>query len=89
MDEKIQRAVEKNAKVRLDDLLEDESLKVEAETVEEIRMICNSTAKQNFSNKVDDLKKHVLPKKDEVLDNLMWLLNYIMTRRLGSQSLPL
>jgi len=67
--EKLRRAIEAGTKVRIEDLLEDSSIKVQDEYVEDqIRIICNNTGKSNFKQKVEDLKKFVVkkqPVKDE------------------------
>lgn len=43
--EKIKKAVDAEAKVRLDDILEDETITVDSDTIEDIRCICNNTGK--------------------------------------------
>ena len=47
--DKIKSHIEAGTKVRLDDLLEDETINVDNEHVEDqIRIICNNTGKGNF-----------------------------------------
>lgn len=105
IDEKIKRAHELGSKVRLDDLLDDETIKVENEYVEDqIRIICNNTGKGNFKQKIEDLKKFVIKKPPKVgddgkeivdeksaraEDHLRWLIHYILSKRLGAQSVAL
>jgi hypothetical protein len=61
--EKLRRAVENETKVRLEELLEDSSIQIQDEYVEDqIRIICNNTGKSNFKQKVEDLKKFVIKK---------------------------
>lgn len=47
--DKIKKAIENGTKVRLDEILDDPSIKVENEDVEDnIRKICNNTGRGNF-----------------------------------------
>ena len=49
IDEKIMRANEQGSKVRLDDILDDETIKVENEWIQDqIRMTCNNAGRANF-----------------------------------------
>jgi CCR4-NOT transcription complex subunit 1 len=86
-------------------LIEDNSIKVDNEDVEDsLRIICNNTGKSNFIQKVEDLKKYVIPKPPTVgvdgteiidekslkaEDNLRWFIQYILAKRLGAQSITL
>lgn len=57
LNEKIKATVEKGSKLRLTDLLDDESIKVDDEwTEDQIRLICNQTDKGNFKQKIQDLR---------------------------------
>jgi hypothetical protein len=103
--EKIRNAKETGGKVRLEELLDDSSIKVESEYVEDqIRIICNNTGRGNFERKIEDLKKFVIKNPaqydeegkevaDETSakadDHLRWFIHYILTKRLGAQSLAL
>ena len=105
IDEKIKNAKEQGTKARLDELLDDETIKVENEYVEDqIRSICNHTGRGNFKQKIEDLKKFVIKKPPkmgedgrEVVDeksakagdHLRWFIHYILTKRLGAQSVAL
>ena len=47
--EKISAAIERGGKIRLEDLLEDSSINVDNEDIEDqMRIICNNTGKSNF-----------------------------------------
>lgn len=97
---KISKAVESEGKVRLADLLDDETIKVENEYVEDqIRIICNHTDKGNFKQKIEDLKKFVIKKPSKIgedgkeivdeksakaEDHLKWFIHCILTRRIGT-----
>ena len=97
---KISAAISKGSKLRLEDLIEDNSIKVDNEDVEDsLRIICNNTGKTNFKQKVEDLKKYVIPKPPTVgidgteiideksfkaEDNLRWFIQYILAKRLGA-----
>ena len=86
-------------------MIEDNSIKVDNEDVEDsLRIICNNTGKSNFIQKVEDLKKYVIPKSPTVgvdgteiidekslkaEDNLRWFIQYILAKRLGAQSITL
>ena len=99
---KIKKAQEAQSKVRLDDLLDDENIKVQNEYVEDqIRIICNNTVRGNFKQKIEELKKYVVKKPPQIGedgkevfdeysakadDHLMWFIHYVLTKRLGSQS---
>lgn len=100
--DKIQEATSNNLKLRLDDLLEDSSIKIDDEYIEDqIRIICNNTGKSNFKQKIEDLKKYVVQKvqvqetgvevsvdkkSQNAHENLKWFIQYILTKRLGTQS---
>lgn len=97
---KISNALKQESKLRFEELIEDASIVIEDEYVEgEIRKICNNTGRANFKQKVEDLKSFVIqkpaPKDDsgqeggaEKPDNaemhLKWLLQYILTKKLGA-----
>lgn len=96
----MKRAKEANARVRLDDLIDDETIRADSDTVEDIRIICNNTGKANLRQKIDELKKFVVASKltdklsnderhERAQGNLRWLLQYILSKRLGSQSFSL
>lgn len=103
--DKIQIAINNNTKIRLEDLLDDTTIKLDNEYVEDqMRIICNNTGKSNFKEKVEDLKKFVVQKAPQVdkdgneiidkksanaKDNLKWFIHYILTKRLGQQSVSL
>lgn len=111
IDEKIARANDQGSKVRLDDILDDETIKVENEWIQDqIRMTCNNAGRANFKQKTEELKKFVMEKKfvqkkpakagdegKEVVDekatraddHLRWLIHYILSKRLGAQSVAL
>jgi hypothetical protein len=88
-------------KVRLADLLDDDSIKVESEYVEDqIRIICNHTDRGNFKQKIEDLKKYVIKKPSKIgddgkeivdeksakaEDHLKWFIHCILTKRIGAQ----
>ena len=99
LNEKVKQAIEGVSKLRLDDLLEDTSINVNNEYVEDqMRIICNNTGKSNFKQKIEELKKFVIKKAKqvdadgkEIIDeksqnaeeNLKWFIQYILTKRLG------
>ena len=99
LNEKVKLAIEGVSKLRLDDLLEDTSINVNNEYVEDqMRIICNNTGKSNFKQKIEELKKFVIKKAKqvdadgkEIIDeksqnaeeNLKWFIQYILTKRLG------
>jgi hypothetical protein len=103
--EKIRNAKDTGGKVRLEELLDDSSIKVESEYIEDqIRIICNNTGRGNFERKMEDLKKFVIKNPaqydeegkevaDETSakadDHLRWFIHYILTKRLSAQSLAL
>lgn len=105
IDEKIKNAKDQGTKARLDELLDDETIKVENEYVEDqIRIICNNTGRGNFKQKIEDLKKFVIKKAPKIGedgkeiideksakadDHLRWFIHYILTKRLGAQSVAL
>jgi hypothetical protein len=61
--EKFQTAIDNSSKLRLDDLMEDNTINLDDEFVEDqIRIICNNTGKSNFKQKIEDLKKFVVQK---------------------------
>ena len=61
--DKIQNSITSGMKLRIDDMIEDQSLQLEDEYVEDqIRIICNNTGKSNFKQKIEDLKKFVIKK---------------------------
>jgi len=63
LNEKVKQAIEGVSKLRLDDLLEDTSINVNNEYVEDqMRIICNNTGKSNFKQKIEELKKFVIKK---------------------------
>lgn len=91
--DKILEATNNSTKLRLDDLLEDVSIKIEDEFIEDqIRIICNNTGKGNFKQKIEDLKKYVVSKQNDNEDkksvlaheNLKWFIQYILIKRLGT-----
>ena len=54
---KIQKALQENAKVRLEDLIEDSNMAgPPPEAQEQIKFICNNTGKNNFAAKLEELK---------------------------------
>lgn len=60
IEQKLQRALQENAKVKLEDVVEDSNLPgPNQEDQEAIKFICNSTGKNNFSEKLEDLKKKI------------------------------
>lgn len=86
--------------MRLDDIIDDESIRVQTDTIEDIRIILNNTGKQNFRQKMEELKRFVIAKKinddspfeakiQKAENNLKWLLQYILSKRLGSQATAL
>lgn len=101
IDGKIAKAIESGGKVRLADLLDDESISVESEYVEDqIRVICNHTDRGNFKQKIEDLKKFVIKKPSKIgedgkeivdeksakaEDHLRWFIHCILTKRIGTQ----
>lgn len=102
--DKIRKAQENGTKVRLDDLLEDPTIKVESEDVEDsIRKICNNTGRGNFKQKIEVLKELVIKKAPKVVDgkevedeksanadmHLRWFIHYLLTKRVGPQSVAL
>lgn len=103
--DKIQTAINNNTKIRFEDLLDDTTIKLDSEYVEDqMRIICNNTGKSNFKDKVEDLKKFVVQKPPQIdkdgnevidkksanaKDNLKWFIHYILTKRLGHQSVSL
>jgi len=104
IDTKFKSAIAQGLKVRLDDLLEDTTINVGDEYVEDqIRIICNNTGKGNFKQKIEDLKKYVVKKvvkagdeakegdekTDNAEENLRWFIQYILTKRLGPTSVAL
>jgi nicotinamide riboside kinase len=96
----MKKASDSGGKVRLAELLDDESITVENEYVEdEIRKICNHTDRGNFKQKIEDLKKFVIKKPSKIDENgieipdeksehaeqhLRWFVHCILTKRLGS-----
>lgn len=49
MRDKIQKAIDDGSKIRFEDLLEDDTIHLDNEYVEDqIRIICNNTGKSNF-----------------------------------------
>jgi hypothetical protein len=94
------KAKEAGTKARLDDLLEDDTIKVEDEYVEDrIRIICNNTGLANLKAKLEELKKFVIKKAPKIGedgkeiideksakadDHLRWFIHYILTKRLGA-----
>lgn len=100
----IKKAQENGTKVRLDEILEDPTIKVESEDVEDsIRKICNNTGRGNFKQKIEVLKELVIKKAPKMVDgkevedekaaaadmHLRWFIHYILTKRLGPQSVAL
>ena len=94
----IKKAQENGTKVRLDEILEDPTIKVESEDVEDsIRKICNNTGRGNFKQKIEVLKELVIKKAPKMVDgkevedekaaaadmHLRWFIHYILTKRLG------
>ena len=73
--------------------MEDSTIQVQDEWVEDqLRIICNNTGKGNFKQKVEDLKKHVLPpsnsegqedKATQAQAHLRWFIQYLLTRRIN------
>jgi hypothetical protein len=98
---KITKAIEVGGKVRLADLLDDESIIVENEYVEDqMRIICNHTDRGNFKQKIDLLKTFVIRKHGKIgedgkeiideksakaEDHLRWFIHCILTKRIGTQ----
>lgn len=105
IDEKIARASEQGTKLRLDDILEDESITIEnIDIQDQIRLACNNAGRANFKQKTEELKKlvekrppkigddgkEILDEKSQRADeHLMWLIHYILSKRLRSQGLNL
>ena len=101
IEEKLNKAIESGGKVRLADFLDDESISVENEYVEDqIRIICNHTDRGNFKQKIEDLKKFVIKKPCKIgddgkeitdeksakaEDHLRWFIHCILTKRIGTQ----
>ena len=69
-------------KVRLEDIVEDGNLpSPSAEVQENIKFICNNTGKNNFPQKLEELKALIAQNPQA---NLNWFLHYILTKRLSS-----
>ena len=77
---------------------------MESEDIEDsIRKICNNTGRGNFKQKIEVLKELVIKKAPKVVDgkevedakaanadmHLRWFIHYILTKRLGPQSVAL
>ena len=81
MEAKIQKAISENNKMRIEDLLDDPSMPGPNETIQEqIKFICNNTGKNNFAQKLEDLKQLI----GFNIINLNWLIHYILTKRIQS-----
>lgn len=44
-------------------MIDDETIRADSETVEDIRIICNNTGKSNLRQKIDELKKFLVANK--------------------------
>lgn len=70
IDEKIARASEQGTKLRLDDILEDESITIEnVDIQDQIRLACNNAGRANFKQKTEELKKLVEKRPPKVGDD--------------------
>lgn len=53
----MQKAISENAKVRLEEVIEDPNISLPKEDIQEqIKFICNNTGKNNFTQKLEELK---------------------------------
>jgi|LauGreDrversion4_2_1035121.scaffolds.fasta_scaffold27917_5 hypothetical protein len=55
MDAKIQKAIQENARVKLEDIIEDSNM-AGTNISEEVRNFLNTTAKNNFNQKMEEFK---------------------------------
>lgn len=85
IEEKLQRAISENVKVKLEDIIEDSLMAGPSqETQEDFKFICNNTGKNNFAQKLEQLKGHI---NQNPAVNLNWFIHFILTKRLGSLNL--
>ena len=85
LDSKIQKAIQENFKVRLEDLIEDSSMPgPPPEAQEQIKFICNNTGKNNFATKLEELKALINNQNSSL--NLNWFIQYILTKRISQQT---
>lgn len=105
IEKKIKTALEKGGKVSLAELLDDDTIKVDNEWVEDkIRVICNHTVRGNFKEKIEELKQFVIKRAPKIGDDgqeivdeksaradehLKWFIHCILTKRLGAQGAAL
>jgi len=56
----MQKAIQENAKIRLEDILEDTNMTTPTPEIQEsIKFICNNTGKNNFTQKLEELKTSI------------------------------
>jgi hypothetical protein len=80
-------------------MIDDETIRTDSETIEDIRIITNNTGKSNLRQKSEELKRFVVAGKlpdgkmsheerqERAHGNLRWLLQYLLSRRLNALSL--
>lgn len=64
--------------MRLEDIIEDSNMPGSS-LVEELRLLCNQTGKNNFAQKLEELKV-IINRNPEV--NLPYMISYFITKRL-------
>lgn len=112
IDQKITDAkANKQQRLRFEDLIEDSSLEQPPQNViDQIKLKCNNTGKNNFKQNLEAIRDLVLKKPDAAKDepaaseeaapgdaaeekpkaqsevNLLWFINYILTKRISGQN---
>jgi len=77
----LHKAIQENAKIKLEDLIEDNNLPgPNPDQQEQIKFICNNTGKNNFNQKLEELKALVNTNPQV---NLTWVIHFILTRRIS------